>query len=49
MEKRGQISYDEENMINLTRQNFDFALSINYIGSQNGVAENLDEYFSFYI
>jgi hypothetical protein len=46
MEKRGEHN---ETVINLTRSNFDVALSVTYIGSQDGVAENLDTYFSFYI
>ena len=48
-QKRGDTSFGNDTLINLTRNNFDIALSINYIGSQIGVAENLDEYFSFYI
>lgn len=49
MQKRGDLSFNEDTLINLTRNNFDIALSIMYIGPQDGVAENLDEYFSFYI
>ncbi len=49
MQQRGDLSFNDETLINLTRKNFDVALSIMYIGPEDGVAENIDEYFSFYI
>ena len=38
-----------ERKISLTKDNFDFAIIMKYIGDEPGVQENLDEYFSLIV